>query len=100
MGMLQDFRDFLVKDNALALAIGVIIGGAMGKLVGSITDDLIMPVVGVLMPDDSSWQTWGIALNADNTMKIGAFGASLVNLLIVGFVCFILLKLLVRKKPA
>jgi large conductance mechanosensitive channel len=100
MKMMQEYRDFLVKDNALALAIGVIIGGAMGKLVGSITDDLIMPVIGVLMPDDSSWQTWGITLNAENTMKIGAFGAALVNLLIVGFVCFILLKLLVRKKPA
>lgn len=100
MKLLLEFRDFLIKDNALALAIGVIIGAGMGKLVASITDDLIMPIVGVLMPDDSTWQTWGIALNADNTLKIGSFLAALINLLIVGFVCFILVKLLVRKKPA
>lgn len=100
MKLIQEFRDFLIKDNALALAIGVIIGAGMGKLVASITDDLIMPIVGVLMPDDASWQTWGIVLNADNTLKVGSFLAALINLLIVGFVCFILVKLLVKKKPA
>jgi large conductance mechanosensitive channel len=98
--MFKEFRDFLIKDNALALAVGVIIGAAMGKLVGSITDDLIMPLVGLVMPANASWQTWGIELAPDKVLKIGSFLAALVNLCIIGFVCFLLIKIFVPKKPA
>jgi hypothetical protein len=45
MGMLQEFREFAVKGNAMDLAVGVIIGGAFGKIVDSIVGDLIMPLV-------------------------------------------------------
>lgn len=56
MGMLKEFKEFAVKGNAIDLAVGVIIGGAFGKIVTSIIDDLIMPVVGALIgkPDFSS----------------------------------------------
>ena len=46
MGMIQEFRDFAVKGNVIDLAVGVIIGGAFGKIVDSVVGDLIMPVVG------------------------------------------------------
>ncbi|MCB2070838.1 MAG: large conductance mechanosensitive channel protein MscL, partial [Ottowia sp.] len=46
MGMMQEFKEFAVKGNAMDLAVGVIIGGAFGKIVDSIVGDLIMPVVG------------------------------------------------------
>ena len=54
--MLKEFKEFAVKGNAIDLAVGVIIGGAFGKIVTSIIDDLIMPVVGALIgkPDFSS----------------------------------------------
>ena len=45
MGMLQEFREFAVKGNVIDLAVGVIIGGAFGKIVDSVVSDLIMPVV-------------------------------------------------------
>lgn len=56
MGMLKEFKEFAVKGNAIDLAVGVIIGGAFGKIVTSIIDDLIMPIVGALIgkPDFSS----------------------------------------------
>ncbi|MBK7098831.1 MAG: large conductance mechanosensitive channel protein MscL [Sphingobacteriales bacterium] len=56
MGMIKEFKEFAVKGNAIDLAVGVIIGGAFGKIVSSIIDDLIMPVVGALIgkPDFSS----------------------------------------------
>ena len=47
MGMLQEFKDFAVKGNVIDLAVGVIIGGAFGKIVDSVVADLIMPVVGM-----------------------------------------------------
>lgn len=56
MGMLQEFKEFAVKGNAMDLAVGVIIGGAFGKIVTSMIDDLIMPVVAAIVgkPDFSS----------------------------------------------
>ena len=48
MGMLQEFREFAVKGNVIDLAVGVIIGGAFGKIVDSVVADLIMPVVGLV----------------------------------------------------
>lgn len=47
MGMMQEFREFAVKGNVIDLAVGVIIGGAFGKIVDSVVSDLIMPVVGL-----------------------------------------------------
>jgi large conductance mechanosensitive channel len=54
MGLIKEFRDFAVKGNALDLAIGVIIGGAFGKIVDSIVGDLIMPLIGILFKADFS----------------------------------------------
>ncbi len=48
--MIQDFKAFLTKSNALALAIGVIIGAATGKVVSGVVDDLLMPVIGLVLP--------------------------------------------------
>jgi large conductance mechanosensitive channel len=46
MSMMQEFKEFAVKGNVVDLAVGVIIGGAFGKIVGSLVDDVIMPIVG------------------------------------------------------
>ena len=56
MGFVSEFKEFAVKGNAIDLAVGVIIGGAFGKIVTSIIDDLIMPIVGAIVgkPDFSS----------------------------------------------
>ena len=56
MGLVKEFKEFAIKGNAVDLAVGVIIGGAFGKIVTSIIDDLIMPVVGAIIgkPDFSS----------------------------------------------
>jgi large conductance mechanosensitive channel len=48
MAMMQEFKAFIARGNVLDLAVGVIIGGAFGKIVGSLTDDLIMPVIGFI----------------------------------------------------
>ena len=48
MGMVQEFREFAIKGNVIDLAVGVIIGGAFGKIVDSVVSDLIMPVVGLV----------------------------------------------------
>ncbi|MBL7878445.1 MAG: large conductance mechanosensitive channel protein MscL, partial [Chryseobacterium gambrini] len=56
MGFVKEFKEFAIKGNAFDLAVGVIIGGAFGKIVTSVIDDLIMPIVAALVgkPDFSS----------------------------------------------
>jgi large conductance mechanosensitive channel len=61
MRVTHEFREFLIKGNAMSLAVGVIIGAAMGRFVGSVTNDLIMPIAGIFMPRDASWESWGFA---------------------------------------
>ena len=60
--MLRDFRDFLFKQNALALAVGVIIGAAIGRVVQSIVGDLLMPIIGLAMPG-GDWREARIVLS-------------------------------------
>jgi large conductance mechanosensitive channel len=102
--MLQEFKEFLIKDNALALAIGVIIGGAMSGLVKSITDDLIMPVVSLATSGiDGDWKAWTIPLGAAEgapAIQLGNFLATLLNFVIIGFVVWRISKLFIKPAPA
>jgi large conductance mechanosensitive channel len=104
--MLKDFIAFLEKQNALALAIGVIIGGATGKVVTAIVSDLIMPVVGLIMPA-GDWRTAQIVLSqaADkngaitvNAIKYGDFIGCLIDFAIIAFVVFLITKLILPKE--
>ncbi|MBS0403799.1 MAG: large conductance mechanosensitive channel protein MscL [Proteobacteria bacterium] len=108
--MMQEFREFAVKGNAMDLAVGVIIGGAFGKIVDSIVGDLIMPVVGKLFGglDFSSYyiplsgQPAGLALaeakKAGAVFAYGNFITILVNFIILAFIIFMMVKQMNRLK--
>ena len=110
MGMMQEFKEFAVKGNAMDLAVGVIIGGAFGKIVDSIVGDLIMPIVGKVLGglDFSSYylplagQPTGLALA--EAKKLGAvfaygnFVTILVNFIILAFIIFMMVKQINRLK--
>jgi large conductance mechanosensitive channel len=96
--MLTDFRSFLVKSNALALAIGVIIGAALGTVVTSLVDDIIMPPVGrVLGGVDFSALT--IDLGGGAAIRYGAFINTVISFVIVAFVAWWLAKLFIKPEP-
>ena len=101
MSVLNDFREFLTKQNALALAIGVIIGAAVGKVVTSITNDLLMPVIGLLIPG-GAWRDlqWVLTTNPDgspaNAIHYGQFIGTLLDFVIVATVVFFITKMLIR----
>ncbi|MDO5290521.1 MAG: large conductance mechanosensitive channel protein MscL [Pseudomonadota bacterium] len=104
MGMLQEFKEFAVKGNVMDLAVGVIIGGAFGKIVDSIVGDLIMPLVGKVLGglDFSSYyiplagQDYGLPLV--EAKKLGAvfaygnFVTILLNFIILAFIIFMMVK--------
>lgn len=97
--MLSEFKAFLIKQNALALAIAVVIGAALNGVVTSIVDGLIMPVVTAISPDPATYQnirwTFGRLV-----LKPGLVLAALINFLIVGFVVWRLSKLFIKPPAA
>ena len=98
MSMWREFKAFLVKENVLALAIAVVVGGALNKLVTALVDDFIMPIVAATTPDPKSWQS--VITPGPIPFKIGDFGSALVNFLIVGFVAWRISKAFIRPAPA
>ncbi|BCX54675.1 large conductance mechanosensitive channel protein MscL [Comamonas thiooxydans] len=113
MGMMQEFREFAIKGNVMDLAVGVIIGGAFGKIVDSVVNDLIMPLVGLFfgkldfsnlfvvlgtMPE-------GVPRTLDALKKAGipvfAYGNFItvaVNFVILAFIIFMMVKQINRLK--
>ena len=103
--MLDEFRKFLLQTNALALAIGVIIGAAVGKVVSSIVSDLMMPVIGLMIPG-GAWRemSWVLSTKPDgspaNAITYGAFIGNMVDFVIVATVVFMITKALLKPAPA
>src|SRR5690242_10814348 len=104
MSLAKDFREFLLKQNALALAVGVVIGAAVGKVVSAIVDDIIMPIVGILLPG-GEWRAWEIPLTHDaagkvtNAIKYGDLLGRFVDFAIVALVVFFVTKALIKTPP-
>ena len=113
MGMVKEFKAFAVKGNVIDLAVGVIIGGAFGKIVDSVVADLIMPVAGLIFGklDFSSLFVVlgsvppGTAMTLDALRKAGvpvlAYGSFItvaVNFVILAFIIFLMVKQINRLK--
>lgn len=106
--MFQEFKDFIVKGNAFDLAVGVIIGGVFGGVVSSLVSDVLMPPIGVAMggvdfsnmfavlregATPGPYASLAAAKTAGAaTLNYGLFLNTIVNLLIVGFVLFLLVR--------
>ena len=102
--LLKEFKDFAVKGNVVDMAVGVIVGGAFGKIVTSLVNDVIMPLVGVLtggidfsnlfLPlDGNTYATLAEAEAAGAAvLKYGSFLSQVLDFLIVSFVIFLFVK--------
>lgn len=102
--MLKEFKEFISKGNVMDLAVGVIIGGAFAKIVSSLVDDIIMPIVGLLLGgadisnyfltlDGGKYATLAQAQEAGAaTLNYGLFITQVINFLIIAFVIFMMVK--------
>lgn len=89
---LKEFKTFISKGNVVDLAVGVIIGSAFGKIVSSLVNDILMPIIGIIIGGiDFSNLTIQIK---DATIKYGIFIQNIIDFLIVAFCIFIFIKLL------
>ncbi len=92
----KEFREFLLKQNAFALAVGVIIGAAIGKVVSGIVDDLLMPLIGIVLPG-GEWRNAQLALSGQNAIKYGDLVGRFVDFFFIAVVVFILTKAFLEK---
>lgn len=112
MSMASEFKDFIAGGNVIDLAVGVIIGGAFGKIVDSLVKDIIMPVVGSIIGNVDfsnmyialSGQAAGLPLaeaqKAGAVLSYGNFLTILINFLILAFVIFMMVKQVNKMKKA
>jgi len=99
--IIEEFKDFAVKGNAMELAVGVVIGGAFGKIVTSLVEDIIMPLVGLLIGgiDFTNLKfTMSFSEKTAVSIKYGNFIQSAVNFLIISFSIFLFIKLINKFK--
>jgi large conductance mechanosensitive channel len=95
--MWREFKAFLLKENVLALAIAVVVGGSLNKLVTAVVDDFIMPIIAIATPDPKTWQS--AVTPGPVPFKIGDFGSALINFIIIGFVAWQISKAFIRPAP-
>ena len=113
MSMASEFKEFISKGNMMDLAVGVIIGGAFGKIVDSVVNDLIMPIVGsfgnfdfsnlfIVLGENPTGLTALADLKKANipTLAYGNFITILINFIILAFIIFQMVKMVNKMKNA
>lgn len=97
--MWKEFKDFIMRGNVIDLAVAVIIGGAFGKIVASLVNDVIMPLIGLLM---GGVNFSGLSVTiGEAAIKYGQFIQTIVDFLIIAFVIFLMVKGINKlRKPA
>ena len=101
MSIIKEFREFAVKGNVVDMAVGVIIGAAFGRIVGSLVENVLMPPLGYLMGRvDFSAMSFKMPVPTGEPVEIryGLFINTVINFLIVAFALFILIKVINRMK--
>lgn len=91
--MWKEFKTFAMKGNIMDLAIAVVIGGAFGKIVTSLVDNIIMPLVGILLGGIDLTKSFVISVGEEQ-IKLGVFLQSIIDFLIIAFSIFMALRLI------
>src|SRR5438309_2250738 len=99
--MFKEFKEFAMRGNVVDMAVGVVIGGAFGKIVTSLVNDIIMPPIGLLLGNMAFSELSLLLKHADGTTKAvminyGMFINNIINFIIVAFSIFIVIKAMNR----
>jgi len=97
--MLKEFRDFAMRGNVIDLAVGVIIGGAFGKIVASLVNDILFPLIGLLLGGINLAEK---AITVGSAQVLwGSFVQSIIDFLVIAFVIFLIIRAMNKmQKPA
>ncbi len=98
MGMLSEFKDFASKGSLVDMAVGIIIGAAIGKMVGALVDNILMPLIGVVL-GGVNFSNLAFSVG-DASIGYGAFIQAFIDFIIVAFVIFMIIKAISNMKKA
>ena len=110
MGFIKEFKEFAMKGNVMDMAVGVIIGGAFGKIVSSLVDDILMPLVGAITGNvdftklefafgEGEYETLAAAKDAGAAvLAYGQFIQNIIDFLIIAFCIFLMIKAMNKMK--
>ena len=91
-GLFEEFKTFIKRGNVIDLAVGVVIGGAFSTIVTSLVNDIIMPLIGVII---GGYDFTSLSIKVgDSTIKYGSFLQNIINFLIIAFCIFIVVKIM------
>lgn len=105
--MIAEYRGFLTRTNALALAVGVIIGAAVANVVSALAADILMPVIGLFLPG-GNWREAKVVLSratdatgkiTENAVLYGHFIGAVLDFLVISFVVFLMVRWLMKPAP-
>jgi large conductance mechanosensitive channel len=99
MSVVAQFMKFMKETNAFALAIAVVIGGAVQKLVTAIVADIFMPLFGMILPS-GEWRAWKIPLRADAALALGDVIGATLDFVIIAVVLYFVVGKLLKVQPA
>lgn len=106
--MIQGFKDFLLKNQVLALAVAVVMGGAIGKVVTSMVADILMPLISPVLPG-GEWRAAKFVLSRSvgpdgkevvNAIGYGNFLGNVIDFIVIAFCVYAILKALIKEAPA
>ena len=106
--MIKGFKEFLLKNSVLAVAIGFIMGAATGKVVSSLVADILMPLISPLLPG-ADWRNAKLVLSRGvgpdgkeviNAINYGNFIGNVIDFVIIAFVVYAITKALIKEAPA
>jgi large conductance mechanosensitive channel len=105
MAFVDDFKKFAFKGNVVDLAVGVVIGGAFGKIVSALVADLVMPIVALILPS-GDWRSHGLVLSKaanpkdDVVLKYGDFLGAILDFFVVALALFIIVSRIIKAAEA
>lgn len=91
MSLIKEFKEFAIRGNVIDLAVGVVIGGAFGKIVTSFVDNILMPPIGFAL-GGVNFNDLKYALNETTSINYGAFIQSIIDFTIIAFAIFMMVK--------
>lgn len=94
--LMQDFMDFLNKYGVIGLAVAFVMGAAVTKLVSALVADLIMPIIGAVIPG-GDWRAYALPIG-DIKFLVGDFAGALIDFVIIALVIFLIVKNIVKEK--
>jgi len=105
---MKGFKEFLLKNQVLGLAVAVIMGGAIGKVVSSLVADVLMPLISLVIPG-GEWRSAKFVLSRStapdgkeivNALSYGTFFGSIVDFVVIAFCVYVIMKALIKEAPA